>query len=59
MYLELGRVKVRMTVEGVHSKGQKHEKRIISLEPELKKGHILFKSTNIRYNNQVKDYKTR
>lgn len=42
-------------VDGVISKGQKHE-RIISLEPEVKNGHILFNSGNIRYNNQVKDY---
>ena len=35
--------------------GQKHE-RIISLEPEVKKGHILFSPANISYNNQVKDY---
>jgi predicted phage terminase large subunit-like protein len=42
-------------VEGVISKGNKHE-RIISLEPEVKNGHILFNNGNIRYNNQVKDY---
>lgn len=42
-------------VDEVISKGQKHE-RIISLEPEIKKGHILFNYSNIRYNNQVKDY---
>ena len=41
--------------QGVNSKGQKHE-RIISLELEIKKGHILFNANNIRYNNQVKDY---
>ena len=38
-----------------NSKGQKYQ-RIISLEPEVKKGHILFNSANIRYNNQVKYY---
>ena len=42
-------------VEGINSKGQKHE-RIISLEPDVKNGHILFNSGNIRYNNQIKDY---
>ena len=42
-------------VEGINSKGQKHE-RIISLEPDVKNGHILFNSENIRYNNQIKDY---
>lgn len=44
-----------MPVEGINSKGQKHE-RIISLEPDVKNGHILFNSANIQYNNQVKDY---
>ena len=36
-------------------KGQKHE-RIITLEPDIKNGHILFNSINIQYNNQVRDY---
>ena len=39
----------------VAARGQKHE-RIITLEPDVKKGHILFSPANIRYNNQVKDY---
>ena len=26
------------------------------LEPEVKNAHILFNSSNIRYNNQIKDY---
>ena len=52
---ELWKAKIHVPVEGVNSKGQKHE-RIISLEPEIKKGHILFNSDNIRYNNQVRDY---
>ena len=52
---ELWKAKIHITVEGVNSKGQKHE-RIISLEPEIKKGHILFNPGNIRYNNQVRDY---
>jgi len=42
-------------VEGINSKGQKHE-RIISLEPDVKNGHILFCDSNIQYNNQIKDY---
>lgn len=29
---------------------------IIFLEPEVKKGQTMFNSSNIRYNNQVKDY---
>jgi predicted phage terminase large subunit-like protein len=52
---ELWKNKIYIPVEGVNSKGQKFE-RILSLEPEVKKGHILFNSGNIRYNNQVKDY---
>ncbi|WP_307500421.1 phage terminase large subunit [Paenibacillus brasilensis] len=52
---ELWKAKIHTPVESVHSKGQKHE-RIISLEPEVKKGHILFNADNIRYNNQIKDY---
>ncbi|KPV56960.1 hypothetical protein QJ48_24800 [Paenibacillus sp. A3] len=52
---QLWKVKIFTLVESVNSKGQKHE-RIISLEPEIKKGHILFNPANIRYNNQVKDY---
>ncbi|MFC7558023.1 hypothetical protein ACFQY3_01750 [Paenibacillus farraposensis] len=52
---ELWKAHIHTPVESVHSKGQKHE-RIISLEPEVKKGHILFNSDNLRYNHQVKDY---
>lgn len=52
---ELWKAKIYTTVDSVNSKGQKHE-RIISLEPDVKKGHILFNSDNIRYNNQIKDY---
>ncbi|WP_431090322.1 phage terminase large subunit [Paenibacillus sp. 8b26] len=52
---ELWKAKIHTPVESVHSKGQKHE-RIISLEPEVKKGHILFNADNLRYNHQVKDY---
>ncbi|SFG92261.1 phage uncharacterized protein (putative large terminase), C-terminal domain-containing protein [Desulfotomaculum arcticum] len=52
---ELWKNKIYTPVDEVISKGQKHE-RIISLEPEIKKGHILFNPANIRYNNQVKDY---
>jgi hypothetical protein len=52
---ELWKAKIYTPVESVNSKGQKHE-RIISLEPEIKKGYILFNVANIRYNNQVKDY---
>ncbi|AOZ93625.1 phage terminase large subunit [Paenibacillus crassostreae] len=52
---ELWKSKIYTPVDSVNSKGQKHE-RIISLEPEVKKGHILFNTDNIRYNNQVKDY---
>lgn len=42
-------------VEGVNSKGQKFE-RILSLEPDVKNGYILFCDSNIQYNNQIKDY---
>jgi hypothetical protein len=42
-------------VEEVNSKGQKHE-RIITLEPDVKGGFILFNPANVAYNNQVKDY---
>lgn len=52
---ELWKNKIYTSVEGVNSRGQKHE-RIISLEPEIKNGHILFNSDNRAYNNQVKDY---
>ena len=52
---ELWKNKIFTPVDEVISRGQKHE-RIISLEPEVKKGHILFNPANIRYNNQVKDY---
>lgn len=52
---ELWKAKIYVPVESVNSKGQKHE-RIISLEPDVKKGHILFNRDNIRYNNQIKDY---
>lgn len=52
---ELWNNKIYISVEGVNSRGQKHE-RIISLEPEIKNGHILFNSDNRAYNNQVKDY---
>jgi len=52
---ELWKNKIYTPVDEMISRGQKHE-RIISLEPEVKKGHILFNPANIRYNNQVKDY---
>ena len=52
---ELWKNKMYAPVEGIVSKGNKHE-RIVSLEPEVKNGHILFNIGNIRYNNQVKDY---
>lgn len=47
--------KIFTPVEAINSKGQKHE-RIASLEPDVKRGHILFNPANILYNNQVKDY---
>lgn len=47
--------KIYTPVEEINSKGQKHE-RIITLEPDIKRGYILFNSDNISYNNQVKDY---
>ena len=37
------------------SKGNRHE-RILSLVPEIKRGHILFSRQGISYNNQIKDY---
>ncbi|WP_243441452.1 hypothetical protein [Clostridium arbusti] len=52
---ELWKNKIYIPVESVNSKGKKHEK-IISLESEIKKGHILFNVDNRAYNNQVKDY---
>ncbi|MGF7050096.1 putative phage terminase large subunit-like protein [Paenibacillus sp. DS2015] len=52
---ELWKSKIHTPVESINSRGQKHE-RIISLEPDVKKGHILFNADNIRYNNQIKDY---
>ena len=42
-------------MEEVNAKGQKHE-RIITLEPDIKRGFILFNPANVSYNNQVKDY---
>ena len=51
----LWKAKIHLPIESVQTKGQKHE-RIISLEPDVKKGHILFNTANIRYNNQIKDY---
>ena len=52
---ELWKAKIHVSVEGVNSKGKQYE-RIISLEPEIKNGHILFNANNIRYNNQIRDY---
>lgn len=52
---ELWKNKIYVPVEEVVAKGQKHE-RIITLEPDIKKGYILFNSSNLSYNNQVKDY---
>lgn len=42
-------------VEEVNAKGQKNE-RIITLEPDIKRGFILFNPMNAAYNNQVKAY---
>ncbi len=42
-------------VEEISARGQKHE-RIITLEPDIKRGFILFNAANVAYNNQVKDY---
>jgi len=47
--------KVYTPVEEVNSKGQKGE-RIITIEPDVKRGFILFNPNNIAYNNQVRDY---
>jgi len=52
---ELWKNTIFTPVDEIISRGQKHE-RIISLEPEVKKGYILFNSSNIRYNTQVRDY---
>lgn len=52
---ELWKAKLYVPVESINSKGQKHE-RIITLEPDVKNGHILFNSVNVQYNNQVRDY---
>ena len=46
---------IYIPVEEVNAKGQKHE-RIITLEPDIKRGFILFNPANVSYNNQVKDY---
>lgn len=51
----LWKAKIYLPIESIHTKGQKHE-RIVSLEPDVKKGHILFNKVNMRYNNQIKDY---
>ena len=47
--------KLFIPVDEIVAKGQKHE-RIITLEPDIIKSHILFNRENIGYNNQVKDY---
>lgn len=47
--------KIYIPVEEINSKGQKHE-RIITLEPDIKRGYILFNRNNVAYNNQIKDY---
>lgn len=47
--------KIYTPVEEINSRGQKHE-RIITLEPDIKRGFIRFNSENIAYNNQIKDY---
>jgi len=47
--------KIYTPVDEVVARGQKHE-RIITLEPDVKKTHILFNPVNIGYNNQVRDY---
>lgn len=52
---QLWQNKIYTPVDEVVARGQKHE-RIITLEPDIKKGHILFNSSNIGYNNQIKDY---
>lgn len=52
---ELWKAKLHVPVEAINSEGQKHE-RIITLEPDVKNGHILFNYSNLSYNNQVKDY---
>lgn len=46
---------IYIPVEEVNAKGQKHE-RIITLEPDIKRGFILFNPANVSYNNQVRDY---
>ena len=51
----LWNVSIYTPVEEINAKGQKHE-RIITLEPDVKRGFILFNSSNMAYNNQVKDY---
>jgi predicted phage terminase large subunit-like protein len=52
---ELWKNKIYTPVDEVNSRGNKHE-RIMSLEPDVKKGYILFNRENISYNNQVWDY---
>ncbi|AKL96149.1 hypothetical protein CACET_c27040 [Clostridium aceticum] len=52
---ELWNNRIYVPVEEIVTRGQKHE-RIISLEPDVKKRHILFNRDNLGYNNQVKDY---
>ncbi len=52
---ELWNNKIYVPIEAVIPKGNKHE-RIISLEPDIKKSHILFNADNVAYNRQVKDY---
>ena len=52
---ELWKNRIYIPVEEIVARGQKHE-RIITLEPDIKKGYILFNRANISYNNQVRDY---
>lgn len=46
---------IYIPVEEIDSMGQKHGW-IITLEPDIKRGFILFNPSNVSYNNQVKDY---
>lgn len=52
---ELWNNKIYVAIEAVIPKGNKNE-RIINLEPDIKKSHILFNADNVVYNRQVKDY---
>jgi predicted phage terminase large subunit-like protein len=51
----LWEAKIYIPVIGVNSRANKHS-RIVSLQPDIQAGYILFNFANRLYNNQIKDY---